>query len=148
MPDKIHLTVATIVVRQDQYLMVKEIDSGKLVINQPAGHVEPGEDIIDAAIRETYEETGWHVDINGFIGIYSSTSPATGITYYRLAFTAKPLSLDDQAVIDADIQEVVWLSAEKIRQNNNQLRSELVVDCLDDYEQGKIFPLDIFRKRL
>ena len=148
MLDKIHLTVATIVVRQDQYLMVKEIDSGKLVINQPAGHVEPGEDIIDAAIRETYEETGWHVDINGFIGIYSSTSPATGITYYRLAFTAKPLSLDEQAVIDADIQEVVWLSAEKIRQNNNQLRSELVVDCLDDYEQGKIFPLDIFRKRL
>ena len=148
MPDKIHLTVATIVVRQDQYLMVKEIDSGKLVINQPAGHVEPGEDIIDAAIRETYEETGWHVDINGFIGIYSSTSPATGITYYRLAFTAKPLSLDEQAVIDADIQEVVWLTAEKIRQNNNQLRSELVVDCLDDYEQGKIFPLDIFRKRL
>ena len=148
MPDKIHLTVATIVVRQDQYLMIKEIDSGKLVINQPAGHVEPGEDIIDAAIRETYEETGWHVGINGFIGIYSSTSPATGITYYRLAFTAKPLSLDEQAVIDADIQEVVWLSAEKIRQNNNQLRSELVVDCLDDYEQGKIFPLDIFRKRL
>ena len=148
MPDKIHLTVATIVFRQDQYLMVKEIDSGKLVINQPAGHVEPGEDIIDAAIRETYEETGWHVDINGFIGIYSSTSPATGITYYRLAFTAKPLSLDEQAVIDADIQEVVWLSAEKIRQNNNQLRSELVVDCLDDYEQGKIFSLDIFRKRL
>ena len=148
MPDKIHLTVATIVFRQDQYLMVKEIDSGKLVINQPAGHVEPGEDIIDAAIRETYEETGWHVGINGFIGIYSSTSPATGITYYRLAFTAKPLSLDEQAVIDADIQEVVWLSAEKIRQNNNQLRSELVVDCLDDYEQGKIFSLDIFRKRL
>lgn len=148
MPDKIHLTVATIVVRQDQYLMVKEIDSGKLVINQPAGHVDPGEDIIDAAIRETYEETGWHVDINGFIGIYSSTSPATGITYYRLAFTAKPLSLDEQAVIDADIQEVVWLSAEKIRQDNNQLRSELVVDCLDDYEQGKIFPLDIFRKRM
>ena len=131
MPDKIHLTVATIVVRQDQYLMVKEIDSGKLVINQPAGHVEPGEDIIDAAIRETYEETGWHVNINGFIGIYSSTSPATGITYYRLAFTAKPLSLDEQAVIDADIQEVVWLSAEQIRQNNNQLRSELVVDCLE-----------------
>lgn len=148
MHDKIHLTVATIVSQKDRYLMVKEYDGGKLVINQPAGHVEPGEDIIDAAIRETYEETGWHVDINGFIGIYTSTSPATGITYYRLAFTARPLSLDEQAVIDADIQEVVWLSSEKIRQNNNQLRSELVIDCLNDYEQGKILPLDIFRKRL
>jgi 8-oxo-dGTP pyrophosphatase MutT (NUDIX family) len=148
MPDKIHLTVATIVAQNDRYLMVKEFESGKLVINQPAGHVEPGEDIIDAAIRETYEETGWHVDINGFIGVYTTISPVTGITYYRLAFTAEALSLDEQAVIDTDIDEVVWLSSENIRQNNNQLRSELVIDCLDDYEQGKILSLDIFRKRL
>ena len=148
MPDKIHLTVATVVAQNDRYLMVKEFESGKLVINQPAGHVEPGEDIIDAAIRETYEETGWHVDINGFIGVYTTISPATGITYYRLAFTAEALSLDEQAVIDTDIDEVVWLSSENIRQNNNQLRSELVIDCLDDYEQGKILSLDIFRKRL
>jgi 8-oxo-dGTP pyrophosphatase MutT (NUDIX family) len=148
MPDKIHLTVATVVAQNDRYLMVREFDSGKLVVNQPAGHVEPGEDIIDAAIRETYEETGWHVDINGFIGIYTSTSPATSITYYRLAFAAEALSFDDQAVIDEDIDEVVWLSSEKIRQNSDQLRSELVIDCLNDYEQGKIFPLDIFRKRL
>jgi 8-oxo-dGTP pyrophosphatase MutT (NUDIX family) len=148
MPDKIHLTVATVVAQNDRYLMVKEFESGKLVINQPAGHVEPGEDIIDAAIRETYEETGWHVDINGFIGVYTTISPVTGITYYRLAFTAEALSLDEQAVIDTDIDEVVWLSSENIRQNNNQLRSELVIDCLDDYEQGKILSLDIFRKRL
>ena len=133
MPDKIHLTVATVVAQNDRYLMVKEFESGKLVINQPAGHVEPGEDIIDAAIRETYEETGWHVDINGFIGVYTTISPVTGITYYRLAFTAEALSLDEQAVIDTDIDEVVWLSSENIRQNNNQLRSELVIDCLDDY---------------
>jgi hypothetical protein len=65
-----------------------------------------------------------------------------------LAFTAEALSLDEQAVIDTDIDEVVWLSSENIRQNNNQLRSELVIDCLDDYEQGKILSLDIFRKRL
>ena len=96
MPDKIHLTVATVVAQNDRYLMVKEFESGKLVINQPAGHVEPGEDIIDAAIRETYEETGWHVDINGFIGIYTSTSPATGITYYRLAFTAEASSFESK----------------------------------------------------
>lgn len=148
MPDKIHLTVATVVVKQDRFLMVKEIDSGKLVINQPAGHVEPGEDIIDAAIRETYEETGWHVDINGFIGVYTTISPATGITYYRLAFTAEALSLDEQAVIDTDIKEVVWLSAKEIRQNNKKLRSGLVNDCLNDFEQGKIYPLEIFRNRL
>ncbi|MGB1333964.1 MAG: NUDIX hydrolase [Porticoccaceae bacterium] len=148
MPDKIHLTVATVVVRQNQYLMVKEFDSGKLVINQPAGHVEPGEDIIDAAIRETYEETGWHVDINGFIGVYSSKSPATGVTYYRLAFSAAVVSEDKHATIDTDIQQVLWLSAEQIRKNSKQLRSDLVIECLNDFECGEIYPLEIFRSRL
>ena len=148
MPDKIHLTVATVVVRQNQYLMVKEFDSGKLVINQPAGHVEPGEDIIDAAIRETYEETGWHVDINGFIGVYSSKSPNTGVTYYRLAFSAAVVSEDKHATIDTDIQQVLWLSAEQIRQNSKQLRSDLVIECLNDFECGEIYPLEIFRTRL
>lgn len=148
MPDKIHLTVATVVVRQNQYLMVKEFNSGKLVINQPAGHVEPGEDIIDAAIRETYEETGWHVDINGFIGVYSSKSPNTGVTYYRLAFSAAVVSEDKHATIDTDIQQVLWLSAEQIRQNSKQLRSDLVIECLNDFECGEIYPLEIFRTRL
>lgn len=148
MPDKIHLTVATVVVRQNQYLMVKEFDSGKLVINQPAGHVEPGEDIIDAAIRETYEETGWHVDINGFIGVYSSKFPTTGVTYYRLAFSAAVVSEDKHATIDTDIQQVLWLSAEQIRQNSKQLRSDLVIECLNDFECGEIYPLEIFRTRL
>lgn len=148
MPDKIHLTVASIIVKDNRYLMVKEIDNGQLVINQPAGHVEPGEDIIDAAVRETYEETGWRTEINGFIGIYSSKSPTTDITYYRLAFTAEALSQDKQAIIDPDIDEVVWLSSKQIRQNTKQLRSQLVIDCLNDFEQGKIFPLEIFRNRL
>jgi hypothetical protein len=65
-----------------------------------------------------------------------------------LAFTAEALSLDEQAVIDTDIQEVVWLSAKEICQNNKQLRSGLVSNCLDDFEQGKIYPLEIFRNLL
>ncbi|MFL2499285.1 MAG: NUDIX hydrolase [Porticoccaceae bacterium] len=148
MPDKIHLTVATIVVKDNRYLMVKEIDNGQLVINQPAGHVETGEDIIDAAIRETYEETGWHVAIKEFLGIYSATSSETGITYYRLAFTGEAIALDKKAVIDSDIEQVVWMESNEIHQNKDQLRSELVIDCLNDYEQGKVFPLELFRNRL
>ena len=148
MPDKIHLTVATIVVKDNRYLMVKEIDNGQLVINQPAGHVEPGEDIIDAAIRETYEETGWHVAIKEFIGIYSTTSSETGITYYRLTFTGEAIALDKKAVIDSDIEQVVWMESNEIHQNKDHLRSELVIDCLNDYEQGRVFPLELFRNRL
>lgn len=148
MPDKIHLTVATVVERDDLFLMVKETEFGCSVINQPAGHVEPGEDIIDAAIRETYEETGWRVEIQNLIGIYSSKAKKSGITYYRLAFSAKAISFDNQAAIDPDIDEVVWLSEDKIASNTNKLRSELVLSCIKDFNRGMVFPLEIFRNRL
>lgn len=148
MPDKIHLTVASVIVKDDHYLMVREIDNDQLVINQPAGHVEPGEDIIDAAVRETYEETGWHIKVNSFIGIYSAKSAVTGITYYRLAFAAEALSFDEKVTIDADIEEVVWLTSKDIRSHSGRLRSQSVVDCINDFENGKIFPIEIVRNRL
>ena len=148
MSDKIHLTVATVVERDDLFLMVKETEFGSSVINQPAGHVEPGEDIIDAAIRETYEETGWRVEIQNLIGIYSSKPKKSGITYYRLAFSAKAISFDSQAAIDPDIDEVVWLSEDEIASNTNNLRSELVLSCIEDFNRGMVFPLEIFRNRL
>ena len=148
MPDKIHLTVASVVVRDGKYLMVKEIDNDQLVINQPAGHVEPGEDIIDAAVRETYEETGWHIEIQNLIGIYSSKSEVSGITYYRLAFSAKAISCDKQASIDPDIDEVLWLSEDEITSDDTRLRSESVLSCIKDFNQGTVFPLEIFRNRL
>ena len=148
MPDKIHLTVATVVKRDNLFLMVKETEFGRSVINQPAGHVEPGEDIIDAAIRETYEETGWHVEIQHLIGIYSSKAKVSGITYYRLAFSAEAVSHDPNASIDSDIDEVVWLSEDEINNSVDKLRSELVLECVKDFNQGSVFPLDLFRNRL
>ena len=148
MPDKIHLTVATIVYKDNQFLMVRETEHGRSVINQPAGHVEPGEDIVHAAIRETLEETGWHIELSHFVGFYHYKSVANGVTYYRLVFVANPVSLDTQYPIDADIDEVLWMSADDIRNNQNELRSELVVQCIDDFLQGKVYPLDIIRNRL
>ena len=148
MPDKIHLTVATVVQRDNLFLMVKEKEFGRTVINQPAGHVEPGEDIIDAAIRETYEETGWHVEVQNLIGIYSSKAKISGITYYRLAFLATALSQDPNATIDSDIDEVLWLSETEINKSADMLRSELVLECIKDFNKGAVFPLDIFRNRL
>ena len=148
MPDKIHLTVATVVQRDNLFLMIKETEFGRTVINQPAGHVEPGEDIIDAAVRETYEETGWHVEVQNLIGIYSSKAKISGITYYRLAFLATALSQDPNATIDSDIDEVLWLSETEINKSADMLRSELVLECIKDFNNGTVFPLDIFRNRL
>ena len=148
MPNKIHLTVATIVEREGQFLMVKETKFGRQVINQPAGHVEPGEDIQAAAIRETFEETGWRVKLTGFLGFLTSFNETSGITYYRLAFAAEPLEFDADAVIDSDIDYALWMSYEEIQQNLEHLRSPGVISCLDDYLAERIFPMEIFRNTL
>ncbi|MBT5105284.1 NUDIX hydrolase [Porticoccaceae bacterium] len=148
MPNQIHLTVATIVEREGQFLMVKETKFGRQVINQPAGHVEPGEDIQAAALRETLEETGWHVELTGFLGFLTSFNETSGITYYRLAFAAKPLEFDKAAVIDPDIDYALWMSYEEIQQNLEQLRSPGVISCLDDYLAKRVFPMEIFRNAL
>ena len=148
MPDKIHLTVATVVEREGQFLMVKETKAGRQFINQPAGHVEPGEDIIAAALRETHEETGWVVSVNGFLGISTFTAEATGVTYYRMTFVATPLNLDPQATIDPDIDLALWMSLDEIRAQKEHLRSPLVLSCLDDYVDKCIFPMEIFRNTL
>ncbi len=148
MPNKIHLTVATIVEREGQFLMVKETKFGRQVINQPAGHVEPGEDIQAAAIRETFEETGWVVELTGFLGFLTSFNETSGITYYRLGFVAKAVEFDASALIDPDIDYALWRSYEEIQQNLDQLRSPGVISCLDDYLAQRIFPMEIFRNTL
>jgi len=144
--DKIHLTVATIVMQDNRFLMVREMNNGRAVINQPAGHVEAGEDVVAAAVRETLEETGWHVALKNFVGIYQYQSPANGVTYYRLVFTATAISIDTQHSLDPDIDEVLWMSIDDIR--NSNLRSDLVIQCIEDFLEGRLFPLGIIRNRL
>jgi 8-oxo-dGTP pyrophosphatase MutT (NUDIX family) len=148
MPDKIHLTVATVVEKDNRFLMVKETTAGQQCINQPAGHVEPGEDILQAALRETMEETGWEVTITGFLGFSTYLAPANGVTYYRMSFVAEPVGFDPQSVIDADIDLSLWMSLKEIQAHSHQLRSPLVMGCIEDYLAKRIFPLDIFRNSL
>jgi len=148
MPNTIHLTVAAIVKKDDHFLMVTESDIDVMVLNQPAGHVEPGEDILEAAIRETLEETGWRILLTGFIGIYTYKSHRNGITYYRLCFIAEPIEKDDSEPLDSDIEEVHWMTAQQIRDCVTSHRSPLVLECLEDYLKGQIFPLEIFHNHL
>ena len=148
MPDKIHLTVATVIEKDDYFLMVKETSFGKQVINQPAGHVEPGEDILRAAFRETLEETGWDVSISGFLGISTHYASQNGVTYYRMTFVAEAISHHQEYQIDDDIDCAVWMSVDEIIAAKHQLRSDMVLSCIEDYREKRIFPLEIFRNKL
>jgi len=147
-PNSIHLTVATVVERDNKFLMVRETIDGEQVINQPAGHVEPGEDVIAAALRETMEETGWEVAISGFLGFSNAMSPTTGITYYRLVFVAEPLNFIEDAEIDNDIDCAEWMTLDEIKDPANKPRSEMVDQAIDDFISGRVFSLEMFRNRL
>lgn len=148
MPNSIHLTVATVVERDSTFLMVRETIDGEQVINQPAGHVEPGEDVMAAALRETMEETGWEVAITGFLGFSNAISPTTGITYYRLVFVAEALNFNADAEIDNDIDSAEWMTLDEINEPANKPRSEMVHQAIDDFISGRVFSLEMFRNRL
>lgn len=141
-----HVTVATIVQDdQQRFLFVEEqsLSVSHLVINQPAGHVEAHETLIEAAVRETLEETGWTVDVTHLLGIYTYTPPADpDCTYYRFCFLAKPLSHDAARPLDTGIEQALWMTLEALEETA-RARSPLVIRCVQDALQGKRYPLDI-----
>ena len=138
-----HITVATIVERAGKFLMVKENSGGRLVYNQPAGHVEVKESLLDAAIRETLEETAWRVNLEKLLGIYQYTSPENGITYIRHCFIAKAIEPRTERDLDEDIAEAVWVSLEELEQRESEMRSPLVLEVIRDYLKGVSYPLSL-----
>ncbi|OUS16399.1 hypothetical protein A9Q88_07850 [Gammaproteobacteria bacterium 50_400_T64] len=143
MPNQIHLTVAALVPGERGFLCVKEKDGERIVINQPAGHVEPGEGLIEAVKRENFEETGWRVEPSHLLGMSIYTSPHNKVTYYRMAFLCDAIEEDKQAVLDSDIIEALWLSEAELRARQTEMRSPMVIKTLDDYCKGKRYPLEI-----
>lgn len=137
-----HATVATIVEKDGKFLFVDEMADGQRVLNQPAGHVDEREPILQAALRETLEETGWEVAITDLVGIYTYTNPQN-ITYYRFCFAARPVRQVPDAALDHDIIGPVWLSLDELEQRRSQWRSPLVQKCVLDYVAGQRFPLHV-----
>lgn len=139
-----HVTVATVVEQKGRYLMVEEPDkaTGALVFNQPAGHLDPGESLREAARRETLEETCWQVALTGVLGV--ALYPAqNGVLYHRTTFLAEPLFRDSGAALDPDIHAVHWLTYEEIRANSARMRSPLVLAAIEQYRKGLCAPLDL-----
>ncbi|MDG1027031.1 MAG: NUDIX hydrolase [Gammaproteobacteria bacterium] len=138
-----HITVATIVERDGKFLMVRENSGGRLVYNQPAGHVEPSESLFDAALRETLEETAWRVELKQLLGIYQYTSAENGITYIRHCFVAKAIEPRTGRNLDPDILEAKWLTLKELEDFESELRSPLVLKVIRDYLSGVNFPLNV-----
>ncbi|MEY1661912.1 NUDIX hydrolase [Isoalcanivorax beigongshangi] len=135
------ISVATIVERDGQFLCVQERIDERSVINQPAGHVEAGERIVQAAFRETLEETAWQVDITALLGLYLYQPKARGPVYHRYCLIGTPLRHDPGQKLDRGVETALWLSPEDLRSAPN-LRSPLVLRCVEDYLGGRRLPLD------
>ncbi|MBB3101654.1 NUDIX hydrolase [Azomonas macrocytogenes] len=138
-----HVTVATVVESEGRFLLVEECEEGRLVLNQPAGHLEQGETLIEAAKRETLEETGWSVEIQGIVGIALYTAPANGITYYRTTFYGQAIAHDPARALDEGITQALWLAPDEIRHESARLRSHMVIGVIEQYLAGHRYPLSM-----
>jgi len=140
---KPHATVAAIIERDNRFLIVEEISSGETVYNQPAGHLDPHESLLEAAIRETREETGWQFKPEYISGIYRWEHPITRDCFLRVAFVGSCDQHDKEQPLDDGIIQALWLSRDELVAKAQQLRSPLVLRCIDDYLDGKKYPLDL-----
>jgi 8-oxo-dGTP pyrophosphatase MutT (NUDIX family) len=134
------VTVAALVQREDRFLIVEERIGGQRVLNQPAGHVEDGESLRAAVIRETLEETAWHFLPEALLGFYLWRSPR-GRSTLRIAFTGSVSRHEPDRALDAPILAAHWLSREELLARRAQHRTPLVLRCIDDFLGGQRLPL-------
>jgi len=133
------VTVACIVPRGEKFLLVEEDVRGKRVLNQPAGHLESGESLTAAALRETCEETGWDVNLTHLVGIYQWANGDGA--FLRFTFAAEPVRHDPARTLDTGIVRALWMTRAEIATSRN-LRSPMVLRGIDDFLSGKLVPLD------
>lgn len=138
-----HLVLACVVERDGRFLLVEEAVGGARVLNQPAGHWEPGERFIDGAIRETREETGWDVRVDALIGIYEHRPATLPYAFVRLCFAATALRHHPDQPLDEGILGTCWLTADELAACAERHRSPMVWRAVMDYQKGQRLPLSV-----
>jgi len=143
------VTVAAVVEHDGRFLLVEEQTREGLRLNQPAGHLDPGESLLQAVSRETLEEAAHHVEPVACVGVYMnryvSESVGHDVTYVRFAFACRVVARDPGRALDAGIERVLWLTADEIRSRRDMHRSPFVMRTVDDYLAGKRYPLELIR---
>ncbi|GAB6068384.1 NUDIX hydrolase [Methylothermus subterraneus] len=142
---KPNVTVAAVIEQAGRYLLVEEQIDGRRVLNQPAGHLEEGESLPQAVVREVLEETGWCFEPEALLTVQLYRVPATALTFLRFAFTGRIHHRDPNRPLDASILATHWLSRAEIEARRENLRSPLVLESIAAYESGYRYPLDILQ---
>jgi 8-oxo-dGTP pyrophosphatase MutT (NUDIX family) len=143
---KPNVVVAAIIERDGKFLLVEEEADGAVVLNQPAGHLDEGESLRQAVVRETLEETAWHFEPQALLGVYRWPHPTKDLTYLRFAFSGQVLRHEPERVLDQGIVRAVWLTPEEIRAERHRHRSPQVERCLNDYLAGRRYSLDLLQE--
>ena len=145
---KPNVTVAAIIEDNGRFLLVEEDADNHIVFNQPAGHLEKNESLISAIRREVLEETGWEFEPHSLVGVYLYPNPRVDIIYLRFCFAGKGVLHDPSLSLDKGIIRSVWMSKTEIEANRENLRSKMVLICMNDYLAGKRYSLDLLNHYL
>ena len=142
---KPNLTVAALIERDGRFLMVEEHTPEGLRFNQPAGHLEPGESLLEASVREVLEEAAHRFVPEYLVGVYQWTRAQGDITYLRFAYGGKSLGEESGRRLDEGIVRALWMTADEVRASTARHRSPLILQCVEDYIAGRRFSLDLLR---
>lgn len=145
---KPHVTVAAIIEQNNRFLLVEEHTTNGIAFNQPAGHLEAGEDIITAVKREVCEETAWQFDPKNIIAIQLWRKKPDAPSFLRVCFSGQVHSFNDKQPLDSDIIDTHWLNRKEIVAKNSQLRSPLVLISIDAYLANEQYPLSLLTSYL
>ena len=140
------VTVAAVVERDGRFLLVEEETGRGRLYNQPAGHLDPGESLTEAVVRETMEETAHAFKPTALLGVYQYHHPGDDVTYIRFAFTGEITAHEAGRALDHGIVRAVWLTPGEVRREAPRHRSPLVLRCMDDYLAGRRYPLAVLHR--
>jgi 8-oxo-dGTP pyrophosphatase MutT (NUDIX family) len=140
------VTVAAVIERGGKFLFVEEMANGRRVLNQPAGHLDPGESLVQAVAREVLEETAHRFTPTALLGVYRWIYDKEDVTFLRFAFLGRVDGVEAGRKLDKEIIAAVWLTPAELAARRAAHRSPLVQQCVDDFLAGRSFPLDVLSK--